>query len=219
MKRMCILAGDQPAAAQHIAASLGIDPAEVFAGVKPAGKADMIARLKQEGRNVAMVGDGINDATALATAHVGIAMGGGVGAASQVASIVLLGDRLPQVRLTRCRQVSAQTATMIAQLFACRGVQKLMLMLCAHPGRTPFHILLHCLASGPCCPAWISSLNTCRVQTQVLDAIHTSKATFRKIRQNLGWAFTYNVVAIPVAAGALLPSAGIAFTPSLAGMV
>ena len=56
-----------------------------------------------------------------------------------------------------------------------------------------------------------------KLQWQVVDAIHTSQATLRKIRQNLGWAFAYNLVAIPVAAGALLPSAGIALTPSLAG--
>ena len=80
-----------------MAQALGIEADQVFAGVKPAGKAEMVGQLRERGRCVAMIGDGINDAAALATADVGIAMGGGVGAASQVASIVLLGDRLPQV--------------------------------------------------------------------------------------------------------------------------
>lgn len=108
-----VCAGDQPAAAQHIAQEVGIEPGQVWAGVKPAGKAEAVQQLRDRGRCVAMVGDGINDASALATADVGIAMSSGVGAASQVASIVLLGDRLPQVglsTLTRSRHSMAQMA-------------------------------------------------------------------------------------------------------------
>ena len=95
--RPLMLSGDQAATAQAVAAAVGLPRENVFAGVKPAGKAAVVEKLQYEGRRVAMVGDGVNDAAALAQADVGIAMGGGVDAASEVADVVLLGDKLPQV--------------------------------------------------------------------------------------------------------------------------
>ncbi|KAG2440429.1 hypothetical protein HYH02_010314 [Chlamydomonas schloesseri] len=145
--RTVMLSGDKPAAAAEVAAAVGIAGGDVFADVKPAGKKAVVEALKAEGRTVAMVGDGINDTAALAAADVGVAMGGGVDAASEVAAVVLMGDQL----------------------------------------------------------------------SQVADAVHLAKRTLAKINQNLVWAFGYNVVAIPLAAGALLPSAGVCLTPSISG--
>ena len=144
-----ILSGDRQETADAIAKSIGIDVKNVHGNVRPEQKAEFIENLQKSGRCVAMVGDGINDTAALAAANVGIAMASGVGAASEVASIVLLGNRLPQV----------------------------------------------------------------------VDAIDLSAKTFGKIKQNLAWAFGYNIVGIPIAAGALLPAYGIALTPSVAGAV
>lgn len=70
---------------------------QVLCGVKPEEKKKFIRKLQKDKKIVAMVGDGINDAAALASSHVGVAMGGGVGAASEVSSIVLMGNRLSQV--------------------------------------------------------------------------------------------------------------------------
>lgn len=145
--RTVLLSGDRQATAESVGLALGMNIEDIFGDVRPEGKAARVRQLQREGRRVAMVGDGINDAAALAQADVGVAMAGGVGAASEVASIVLLGDS----------------------------------------------------------------------PSQVVDSIELSKATFGKIKQNLGWAFAYNVVGIPIAAGALLPFTGLALTPSVAG--
>ena len=127
-----LLTGDHPSAAQPVAAALGIR--HVLSEVAPAGKAEQVRRLQAAGRRVGMVGDGVNDAPALAAADVGMAMGTGADAALETASITLM-----------------------------RGDPRL-----------------------------------------VGDAIAVSRATYRKIRQGLFWAFFYNLIGLPAAALGLL---------------
>lgn len=131
--RVAMLSGDSPAAASAVAARLGVD--EVHAGLLPGDKARLLAQLKQTaGGDVAMVGDGVNDAPALAASDLGIAMGSGTDVAMQTAGVTLMrGDPL-----------------------------------------------------------------------LVADAIDIARATDTRIRQNLLWAFVYNVVGIPLAAFGLL---------------
>ena len=142
--QVVMVTGDQSGAADAIARTAGIDT--VLAGVLPAGKRDEVIRLQREGRAVAMVGDGINDAPALAQADVGIAMGGGTDIAIEAADITLMR----------------------------------------------------------------SDLNA------VADAVELSRATVRVMRQNLFWAFAYNTIGIPLAAGVLFPSFGILLSPVVA---
>ncbi|XP_042422756.1 copper-transporting ATPase PAA1, chloroplastic-like [Zingiber officinale] len=142
-----MLSGDKKNAAEYVASMIGIDKRKVLYEVKPEEKKRFISELQKEKQIVAMVGDGINDAAALASADVGIAMGEGVGAASDVSSVVLLGNKL----------------------------------------------------------------------SQLIDALDLSKSTMKTVKQNLWWAFAYNIVGIPVAAGVLLPSTGTILTPSIAG--
>ncbi len=141
-----ICTGDQLGTAIAIGKELGIDPQNIQAGLLPQGKAEAISKLQAQGHKVAMVGDGINDAAALAQAEVGIALQGGTEVAVETAGLVLIHDRL----------------------------------------------------------------------LDVAQAIYLSRATFQKIRQNLFWAFAYNTLAIPLAAGFLLPW-GISLNPSAAG--
>jgi len=142
--RLVMLTGDNQAAAQEIAKSLGIE--EFKAEVLPAQKAQIVAALQKEGRIVAMAGDGINDAPALAQAQVGIAMGTGTDIAMESGGITLLKGDLEGI----------------------------------------------------------------------LRARKLSQATMRNIRQNLFFAFFYNAIGVPVAAGALYPFFGLLLSPILA---
>ncbi|WP_460200975.1 heavy metal translocating P-type ATPase [Scytonema sp. NUACC21] len=153
--RVMMLSGDTPQAATAVAKELGLESADVIAGVPPAKKATAIKELQESnttGRNssptphsfIGMVGDGINDAPALSQADVGIALHSGTDVAMETAEIVLMRDRL----------------------------------------------------------------------IDVVESIQLSRATFRKIGENLFWAFAYNTLGIPLAAGVLLPSLGFVLSPS-----
>jgi P-type E1-E2 ATPase len=142
--RIILATGDHASTAQAIAGQLGLD--EVHAGLRPDDKFHLVERLQQEGRRVAMAGDGINDAPALARAQVGIAMGNGTDIAIQSAQVVLLkGD-------------------------------------------------LH----------------------GIVRALHLGRATLANIRQNLFFAFAYNFIGVPLAAGAFYPWFGWLLSPMIA---
>ncbi|RZS25010.1 hypothetical protein BHM03_00058158, partial [Ensete ventricosum] len=102
-----MLSGDKKNTAEYVASMVGIDKTKVLSEVKPKEKKMFISELQKNQKVVAMVGDGINDAAALASADIGIAMGEGVGAASDVSSIVLMGNRLSQVTFTRTARYRA----------------------------------------------------------------------------------------------------------------
>ena len=142
--RIVVLTGDERRTAEAVARQLGLD--EVHAGVLPDQKAEIVRRLQAEGRVVAMAGDGINDAPALAQAHVGIAMGTGTDVAMQSAGVTLVRGDL-------------------------RGI---------------------------------------------LRARKLSRSTMRNIRQNLFFAFVYNALGVPLAAGALYPVLGWLLNPMIA---
>jgi Cu+-exporting ATPase len=142
--RIVMLTGDHRSTAERVARGLGID--EVHAQVLPEQKSEFVRQLKSQGRIVAMAGDGINDAPALALAHVGIAMGSGTDVAMESAGITLVKGDL-------------------------RGIVR---------------------------------------------ARRLSRATMRNIRQNLFFAFFYNTLGVPVAAGVLYPFLGILLSPIIA---
>jgi Cu+-exporting ATPase len=144
--RLMMLTGDTRGVAEAVASRLGLD--EVIAEVPPQDKAAVIRRLQSEGRHVAMAGDGINDAPALAQADVGIAMGTGTDLAMQSAAVTLVGGEL----------------------------------------------------------------------TGIVRGLRLSRAAVRNIRQNLVFAFLYNSLAIPLAAGVLYPLTGRLLDPGIAAL-
>ena len=139
-----MLTGDQESSAEAVAEKTGIT--KIHAGVLPEEKSKIVKQYQARGEHVGMIGDGINDAPALAQADVGIAMGSGTDVALETADMVLMKNDL----------------------------------------------------------------------RHVADALRLSRATLRNIRQNLFWAFGYNVVGIPIAAGLLVPFGGPALHPMLA---
>jgi len=139
-----MLTGDSETTARAVARKLGLD--QVIAGVLPDQKAEQIKALQREGRRVAMAGDGVNDAPALAQAQVGIAMGTGTDVAMESAGVTLVKGDL----------------------------------------------------------------------NGIVRARHLSRATLRNIRQNLFFAFAYNALGVPIAAGVLYPAFGILLSPMFA---
>ena len=139
-----MLTGDRREAAETVAEKIGIET--VIAGVKPDEKAAHIRRLIDEGRTVAMVGDGINDAAAMSAAHVGLAMGAGSDIALEAADFIVLRNDM----------------------------------------------------------------------IDAVSSLELGRATMRKIRTNLGWAFVYNLIGIPLAMGMMLPLTGFLLPPSFA---
>ena len=111
-----LLTGDAPEVAQAIASSVGINPENVFAGVTPERKSEVIAQLQDEGYRVAMVGDGVNDAPALARADLGVAMGSGTDVAVQAADIVLMRSDMHAIP-TSLRLSRATLRTIKSNLF------------------------------------------------------------------------------------------------------
>ena len=144
--RIVMASGDSSGAAQAVACTLGLD--EFHTGLLPQDKAALVRKLQAQGRVVAMAGDGINDAPALASADVGIAMGGGTDVAMQSAAVTLVKGELAGIA---------------------RGIR-------------------------------------------------LSRASVRNIRQNLFFAFAYNVLGVPIAAGVLYPWLGLLLSPMLASL-
>ena len=143
-----LLSGDREGSVRHLASLLGLGEQEVSWSLRPEQKVEALARWRHQGP-VAMVGDGINDAPALAAADLGIAVGTGTQIAQDSAAVVVMGDRL----------------------------------------------------------------------MDVVKALTLARRTMEKVRQNLIWAFGYNLIVLPLAAGALLPAFALRLTPSLAALL
>ena len=179
-----MVSGDNERTARHVAKQAGIADDCVVAGVKPAGKLDKVQALRDNGDKIAFVGDGVNDAPALAAADVGIAVGSGTDVAIETADVVLMKNTLHDV---------------IVALHLSRVV---MVRQCPQTGcaRTRGSALK--LAATPADAAKL----TCCSPVQ------------RRIRINFVWAFAYNLIGIPLAAGILYPAFHIQFPPMFAGV-
>jgi Cu2+-exporting ATPase len=143
-----LLSGDREGSVRHLAAQVGLKEGELAWSLRPEEKVEALSRWRSQGP-VAMVGDGINDAPALAAADLGIAVGTGTQIAQDSADVVVMGERL----------------------------------------------------------------------SDVVNALLLARRTMAKVKQNLAWAFGYNLIVLPIAAGALLPAFGLQLTPPLAALL
>src|SRR5690625_3991808 len=201
-KELIILTGDNQRVADAIAQELGID--RVYAQVLPDEKQDKIEELQAEGKNVAMVGDGINDAPALATANVGIAIGTGTEIAIEAADITILGGDL--LLIPEAIQMSEATIQNIKQnLFWAFGYNTLGIPIAAVGLLAPWvagAAMAFSSVSVVLYAADITSLGGYIIL--IPEAIQISEATIQNIKQNLFWEFGYNTLGIPIAAVGLL---------------